>query len=210
MILEELSVRFQADVAPALTGISTLMQAMTGLTGQLSGLEGDFSAAGAQAGEGLARGLLSRHGRVENAARQVARAAAAALQNALQIHSPSRLTEEMGLQLDAGLIGGLRAGANRVERAAADTAHRAQSGLDGGLTGAADAADAASLLASQLPTVKSAAPAVPAAAHAGGGEAAVPVNLTVPLMVDGYQLGVAAIEGINRVSRGTGRVDLTL
>ena len=84
-----------------------------------------------------------------------------------------------------------------------------QSGLVGGLTGAADAADAASLLASQLPTVKSAAPAVPAAAHAGG-EAAVPVNLTVPLMVDGYQLGVAAIEGINRVSRGTGRVDLTL
>ena len=49
MILEELSVRFQADAAPALTGISTLMQAMTGLTGQLSGLEGDFSAAGAQA-----------------------------------------------------------------------------------------------------------------------------------------------------------------
>ena len=36
------------------------------------------------------------------------------------------------------------------------------------------------------------------------------LSITVPLEIDGYRLGVAAIEGINRVSQGTGRVELTL
>ena len=31
-----------------------------------------------------------------------------------------------------------------------------------------------------------------------------------PLEIDGYRLGVAAIEGINRVTQGTGRIQLNL
>ena len=42
------------------------------------------------------------------------------------------------------------------------------------------------------------------------GDGYLPLSITVPLEVDGYRLGVAAIEGINRVAQGTGRVELNL
>ena len=36
------------------------------------------------------------------------------------------------------------------------------------------------------------------------------LSLTIPLEIDGYRLGVAAIEGINRVNSATGRVELSM
>ena len=36
------------------------------------------------------------------------------------------------------------------------------------------------------------------------------ISITIPLELDGYRLGVAAIEGINRVTQGSGRVELNL
>lgn len=51
----------------------------------------------------------------------------------------------------------------------------------------------------------------PAAAHATvAAQAAAPVHVTLPLEIDGYRLGMAVLENINRIMDATGRVELNL
>ncbi len=195
MTLEEISVLFTADTAPITAAMADLTGRLSALGSQADALSGAFHASGAQAAEGLKDGLLSRRFAVAEAARLLADAAASALRDALSIHSPSRLTFQVGAFFDDGLLRGIAGSAGQVEKEAAALGR-----------GAADALKAPEYdvppLSSLTPGPFSS-PAAPAADPA-------PISLTIPLEIDGYRLGVAAIEGINRVTQGTGRVELSL
>ena len=125
------------------------------------------------------------------AAKALADAAAGALRGALDIHSPSRVTFQAGVFFDEGLLSGIMSSANRVEREAQ-------------LLGLSAAQALRQPAVSQPVSPVSPAPAAAAAAPLGD------MSITIPLEIDGYRLGVAAIESINRVAGGTGRVALDL
>lgn len=179
MTLEELSIIYTADVAPAMEMIFALVDTVKSAGDEADRLAGDFESAGNQAGQGLARGILSARDSVMAAARQVATAAAAALRAALDIHSPSKVTEESGAQFGAGLANGILHSTRVVE-----TAVR---GLTGGFSPAS-------------------APVMQNVQGTKQGD----IHLTIPIEVDGYQLGVAAINGINQVSRLSGKAELSV
>lgn len=195
MMLEELSVRFSADIAPFSAAVSQVQGMLSALGGAADGITAQFQTAGAMAGEGLKNGLLSQRAAVAAAAQMLAQAAANALRGALQIHSPSRLTYEVGRFFDEGLLEGIRGSADRVAAEAGNLGKGAAFALQ----------DAAVQM-----------PLSPAADFSAARQAVSPdqalssLSLTVPLEIDGYRLGVAAIEGINRVAKGTGRVELML
>jgi len=179
LTLEELSVVYTADVQPALDAIRSLMLTLSETAGELSHMEGAFTQAGSDAALGLARGILSSREQVLSAARELASVAADALRSALQIHSPSRVTEEMGAHFTSGLANGILGSAAALSEAPAF------------------APQSAAFFASS-PAFENVTPAQEN------------IHITVPIEVDGYQLGVAAIEGINRVSRATGRAELSV
>jgi len=191
MTLDELSVSFTADISGFTAAVSQACALISSAALQADALAGRFSAAGAAAGDGLAGGILARRGAVVSAARALADAAANALRGALAIHSPSRLTYQTGVFFDEGLLDGIAGSADRVEREAQ-------------LLGAS-AAQALRQPGMNQPVAPSPiASAYPADAQGGD------LSITIPLEIDGYRLGVAAIEGINRVTGGTGRVALDL
>ncbi|MBE5783275.1 MAG: hypothetical protein E7329_08195 [Clostridiales bacterium] len=193
MILEELSVSFLADISPFAAAMEQLSGIISAAGSQADGLASQFYEAGVQAGEGLENGLLSRKSAVAAAASALAQAAAAALQGALQIHSPSRLTYETGRFFDEGLLQGIAGSAGRVEKEAASLGMRAAAALE-------------------IPEIKQpVAPAVSVQPTVSPADQLLSqLSLTIPLEIDGYRLGVAAIEGINRVNAGTGRIELSI
>lgn len=195
MTLDELSVVFTADIAPFSAAVASVSSLLSAAADQADSLAARFTNAGIQAGEGLRQGLLSRRAAVADAARALADAAANALRNALGIHSPSRVAMAAGSLFDEGLIRGIAGSAGQVEKEAALLSDRASSALR-----------APEFPPEAVPSPVSApVPAAPSDANALS-----PISLTIPLEIDGYRLGVAAIEGINRVSQGTGRIELTI
>ena len=195
MTLEEISVRFTADTAPITAAVSGLTGLLSALNAQADARAASFFSSGAQAAEGLREGLLARRFAVADAARALADAASGALRSALDIHSPSRITFQVGSLFDEGLLRGISGSAHQVEREAASLGSRAADALK--------LPDVAAPIPFAAPPASAAAPVSPA-------QEALPLSITIPLEIDGYRLGVAAIEGINRVTRGTGRVELTL
>ena len=195
MTLEEISVRFTADIAPITAAVAELTGLLSALDAQAGALSASFYASGAQAADGLREGLLSRRSAISAAAQALANAASSALRNALDIHSPSRLTLEAGALFDEGLLRGIAGSADQVEKEAAALGRRAAFALE------------TPDFAWPIPPMQ---PAPVSAASAVSPLESQPISITVPLEIDGYRLGVAAIEGINRVIQGTGRVELTL
>lgn len=212
MTLDEISVTFSADAAPFADAVSTVCELLFTAGNAADALADRFHSSGVQAGEGLANGLSSMRGAVAAAARTLADAASDALRGALDIHSPSRLTYEIGLLFDEGLTRGLVSGAEAPAEAArrlgGDTAASLESTLSAPGRSAARAEKALSALSvpASLPDLSPAYTATPSLSAAD----AAPISLTIPLEIDGYRLGVAAIEGINRVARGAGRVSLEI
>ncbi len=195
MTLDEISVRFTADIAPFSAAAAQAAALLSAMGGQAASLSAQFHSAGAMAGEGLRSGILSRQGAVVAAAQAVASAAANALRAALSIHSPSRITFEVGQLFDEGLLRGISQSAGRVEQEADQLGRRA-----------ADALEIPSFPAPALPSAAFSAFSHPAAQD----QPPQNISITVPLEIDGYRLGVAAIESINRVTQGSGRVELNL
>ena len=194
MTLDEISVRFTADISPFAAAATQAASLLSAMGSQVSSLAGQFHSAGAMAGDGLRSGILSRQGAVVAAAHAIANAAAAALRSALSIHSPSRLTFEVGQLFDEGLLRGISQSAGQVEKEADLLGHRAASALQ--------------IPEFQQPFSFSAPMPLPAAIPAAPADQN--ISITIPLELDGYRLGVAAIEGINRVTQGSGRVELNL
>lgn len=179
MTLEELSIIYTADVQPALDAIRSLVLTLSRSAEQMEQMNTAFARAGSDAALGLANGILSSREQVLSAARELASVAADALRSALQIHSPSRVTEEMGAHFTSGLANGILGSAAALSETPAF------------------APQGAAFFASS-PAFENVTPAQEN------------IHITVPIEVDGYQLGVAAIEGINRVSRATGRAELSV
>lgn len=148
----------------------------------------DSESAGRALSDGFARGISARSGAVNAAVRRMANSATRLLRSLLSIHSPSKVTEELGAFFAAGFAGGIRGAQLDVERAA------------GSLSAAAT--DALRM------------PELPQAGAEGGANAAERalenVNLTIPIHVDGMKLGEASIRGINAVTRSAGRLLLNL
>lgn len=184
MTLEELSVVFSADVGPFADAVGS-MQGLVAEAEQIAqSLVGTFTQAGYQAAQGLEMGLLSGKSGVTAAAQALANAATQALKGSLQIHSPSRVTQQMGRMFDLGFLNGLLQEMPRVEQESRSLGMKAA----GALEGAAPAGEFAANAQVQSP----------------------PVHVTVPLEIDGYRLGLAVIENLNRVTQSTGRVELNL
>lgn len=191
MTLEELSVRFTADAQPLIQTLNELSALVQSASEQAEALTSAYRVCGENAGNALALGLLSKKDTVVRSARLVADAAKNALKEALDIHSPSRVTMKMGQRFDEGFVKGLAAGRANVQDAAA---------------GIGDL----SLDALSLPQMK----ALSAAPFAQNTEKSLSdtlnealrhLEITVPLEVDGYRLGVAAIRAMQQVSETTGR-----
>lgn len=184
MTLEELSVVFTADIQPFAQAVEAVQGLASGAAGAVDGMAASFHRAGLQAAAGLQSGLLAGRQGVMAAAEQIANAAAQALQAALQIHSPSRVTREMGKMFDEGFLQGILEQAPRLEMEAGQLRTRTDHAL------------------------QAAGPLSPSQGAANAPQA--PVQLTIPLELDGYRLGVAVIENLNRITNGTGRVELRM
>lgn len=195
MTLDEISVRFTADIAPFSAAAAQAAALLAAMGGQASSLASQFYSAGAMAGDGLRNGILSRQGAVVSAAHAVATAAANALRAALSIHSPSRLTFEVGRLFDEGLLEGISQSAGQVEKEADLLGHRAAQALE---------------IPDFQPPVFFATPHFSSAQPVSQDQGQQNISITIPLEIDGYRLGVAAIDGINRVTQGSGRVELNL
>lgn len=107
------------DVSPvtaAATNIGTAAE--TTLSSTIS--SSSLSTVGSNFSSGLAQGILDGKSGVINAAIQVASAAATAAKEALQINSPSKLTEGFGEYFDAGFIRGIENMTPDVQKAVSD------------------------------------------------------------------------------------------
>lgn len=96
--------------------VSTIQQTGTSVQGIISGI--NLAQSGTNMMQGLIRGINAMRPQVESAARDVAQAAASSVNDALQIHSPSRLMDKSGRFVDEGLAGGMLKNAWKVKSAA--------------------------------------------------------------------------------------------
>lgn len=150
--------------------------------------------AGAALGQGFANGISSKHSAVMRAANRIAAAAVSRIRSALSIHSPSKVSFELGGYFGQGFAEGVNASVREAGRSALALSNAGLDALRAGLPDAvpADTGGIASMVQQ-------------AVSEALGG-----VNLVVPLHVDGMKLGQASINGINRVTRSTGRLMLEI
>lgn len=86
--------------------------------------------AGTQLVDGFIGGIKAGVSRVADAASDLATSAKDAVKGVLGIHSPSRVTMQLGAHVSAGLAGGMSAHAGHVERAAAGVGARAVTGMN--------------------------------------------------------------------------------
>ena len=186
MTLEELSVVFTADIQPFTQAVYALQGLVSSAVQTADAMAGAFMQAGHQAAAGLESGLLAGRSRVANAAATLAAAASDAVRSALKIHSPSQVTREMGQMFDEGFLQGMMENMPRLEKEAQSLGSRTEAALSTAVEG-------------------------PASRNMGAADGVPsPVHVTVPLEIDGYRLGVAVIENLNRITNATGRVELQL
>lgn len=87
--------------------------------GLAAGMSPDAGQAiGSAFGQGVVQGIGAMRGSILAAASGVGEAAASALRGALDVHSPSGVTREIGRYFDAGLLTGMQEGAPAIGRAA--------------------------------------------------------------------------------------------
>ena len=91
---------------------------------------GQFYSVGYNIAEGLANGIRDGKSLAVNAAGEMARQAVAAAKKEAEVHSPSRKTYEIGQFMGIGLANGMNALRNKIERAGANMASSALSGLN--------------------------------------------------------------------------------
>ncbi len=96
--------------------VSTVQQMGSSIQSTLNGI--NLAQSGTNMMQGLVNGIHSMRPQVEAAARDVAQAAANSVNNALQIHSPSRLMDKSGQFVDEGFAGGMLKNAGKVKSAA--------------------------------------------------------------------------------------------
>lgn len=150
--------------------------------------------AGAALGQGFANGIASKYSAVMSAANRIANAAANRIRSALRIHSPSKVSFELGGYFGEGFADGIYASMRMAQQSVNALSVGARSTL--AVSAAAPAAQSPAGLSGVVQA---------AVQEALGG-----TSIVIPLHVDGMKLGEASIEGINRVTRSTGRVMLEI
>ena len=100
----------------------------TSVKGELQHLPPAATAAGKDAGQGLAQGLNSEQGAVQAAAAKLASEASAAMRNALKSHSPSQVTMQIGKDAGTGLALGMTSELGAVQQASQQLANAAAGG----------------------------------------------------------------------------------
>lgn len=110
-------------------GISLATEAIDGL----NMIVPTFFNIGAQAGQGVVDGLLSKLEEVRKAAKALADAASGSASSALDEHSPSKVFEKIGVYADLGLIGGLRRLMQQVAIAGYDVGETASDSANEGV-----------------------------------------------------------------------------
>lgn len=150
--------------------------------------------AGLRLSQGFARGISSGSGAVMQAVNRVVNAAIARIRAALKIHSPSRVTFELGGNFGAGFADGIAATLGRTRQSAQQLA-----------AGAGDMLTPAAQQGARIEGGGAAQSLAEAVSAALGG-----TNIVIPLNVDGMKLGEASIRGINRVRSSTGKLMLDI
>jgi len=112
-------------IGEAATAVGALPDRVLSALGNLGGL---LVSAGSDLIQGLINGITSRAGEVAAAAKRLADEAANAIRGALGIHSPSRVTIEMGQNIGAGLAMGINDQVANVEAATINMAKIIPSG----------------------------------------------------------------------------------
>lgn len=186
MTLEEMSVVFSADVQPFAQAVDAVQGIAADAVQTVDAMAAEFLQAGLQAAQGLSAGLLLGKPGVTRAAQTLAAAAANAIRDTLQIRSPSRVTREMGLMFDEGFLQGILENTPRIEEETRRVSRQAAQGL------------------------RSTAVRADSSGSSGDTALSAPVHVTLPLEIDGYRLGMAVLENVNRIHQSTGRVELKL
>ncbi len=83
---------------------------------------------------GVAVGISSGSGAIRSAARQAARTAYEEAKVALDIHSPSKVMEQIGAYFDEGFVGGIRRGEDEIRRAVGELSTAAVNEASGRVT----------------------------------------------------------------------------
>ena len=148
--------------------------------------------AGANLSSGLAEGILSKLKKVRDAAARLASAALSKLKGILKIASPSKVAFRMGGFFGEGFADGIRASVQNVQAGAASIANAAALRLNANPPALGPASDLTSMVRAAVSDVLG------------------DTSIVVPLNVDGVRLGEAAIRGINRVTRASGRLMLEI
>lgn len=114
---------FNASIASGMaTSASTARSGSTQIVSAFSGLRGQLYSAGAFSMSGLTAGITAGAGSAIAAARSVANSISSTIRNALDIHSPSRVTEAIGAYVSAGLAKGIEGAGKLVAKASESVA----------------------------------------------------------------------------------------
>ena len=161
-----------------------------------SGAVSGAHSAGYNLSLGFAGGIRAGKSAVINAVNSVVSAALARFRSALRIHSPSRVSFELGGYFGQGFADGVRESVRTARQSAADLASGAASALNVQV-GSMDVS---------LPDTAGMAGMMRNAVSQALGD----TSIVIPLHVDGMKLGEASIRGINRVTRASGRLMLDI
>ena len=114
MTLETLEIRFQAQVEEA----AAQLQALIAQIRQVSAAASGMYSAGLRLSQGLATGIRAGKSSVIKAANEVASAAVSRIRSALQIHSPSRVAQDLGARFSQGFALGMLEGRTQAAASA--------------------------------------------------------------------------------------------
>lgn len=148
--------------------------------------------AGLDLSKGFANGMLSYIDKIKSAAASLASAALNKLKNLLKISSPSKVTFAMGGFFSEGFAGGIASSVNLAQHSASMLARGAAMSLNPGMMSFGGDSDMSAMVRTAV------------------NDALGSADIVIPINVDGMKLGEAAIRGINRVTRASGRLMLDI
>lgn len=121
---------FAAPLYVAAAAVGALVYA--GLEAYQWFAEQDWAALGSAIADGIVNGLRAGADRVGGAMRELAGRARSSIESALDMHSPSRVFAELGMNISRGLADGVDAGSAGVESSVGNVVSVPQAGAGGG------------------------------------------------------------------------------
>lgn len=180
----------------------TLLEIRAIIEQEGSKLEVSAEEVGKHAMTGLSSGIDKNKWRVTNAAQAVAKAASEALKKALEIKSPSKVTAETGKFFSEGLAQGIKSMSNHVAKAAKDIGIVASDSLEGAIDPVSPTSAFTKLGTAQMGDISQ---NIAQAITANG-----TLKITVPVVLDGREIGEAVVDYNNGIVMRTGASPLMI